>query len=200
MTVEAFALAPGIFVYKNVLKNPSKLIETVESAVNQKIISWAFSSIEGDFEGVYKNIRDTLEIEIPYVDSYTSNILNSLLEVEKEISTEFLKSFKLVEDHYRTEFNLPFNNHEQYRILKYGVGQKFTDHVDDTGKIHRRISTVCYLNDDYEGGEILFPRFNLTYKPKKNEMLIFPSFYVYNHSVSEVLNGTRYSVVSWISL
>jgi predicted 2-oxoglutarate/Fe(II)-dependent dioxygenase YbiX len=60
------------------------------------------------------------------------------------------------------------------------------------------MSTVYYLNDNYTGGEINFPRFNVTFKPKANQMIIFPSTYVYNHSVSPVIEGQRYAVVSWL--
>jgi predicted 2-oxoglutarate/Fe(II)-dependent dioxygenase YbiX len=97
-----------------------------------------------------------------------------------------------------SSFGIYFSNHDDYQILKYGKGQKFTNHIDDHPSYHRRVSSIYYINDDYEGGEINFPRFNISYKPKANEMIIFPSTYVYNHSVSEVLSGTRYAVVSWI--
>ena len=60
------------------------------------------------------------------------------------------------------------------------------------------MSWVYYINDDYTGGEIVFPRFGITYKPAKDELLIFPSTYVYNHSVLPVIEGTRYAVVSWL--
>jgi predicted 2-oxoglutarate/Fe(II)-dependent dioxygenase YbiX len=60
------------------------------------------------------------------------------------------------------------------------------------------MSWVYYINDDYTGGEISFPRFNLTYKPVANEFIVFPSNYIYNHSVLPVIEGTRYAVVSWL--
>jgi predicted 2-oxoglutarate/Fe(II)-dependent dioxygenase YbiX len=60
------------------------------------------------------------------------------------------------------------------------------------------MSTVYYFNDDYTGGEVIFPRFDIKYKPVANELLVFPSTYVYNHSVVPVVEGTRYAVVSWL--
>jgi predicted 2-oxoglutarate/Fe(II)-dependent dioxygenase YbiX len=54
-----------------------------------------------------------------------------------------------------------------------------------------------YLNDDYEGGEIEFPRFGLQVKPEPNQMIMFPSNYVYNHVVNPVTSGTRYAIVAW---
>ena len=97
-----------------------------------------------------------------------------------------------------TTYKIGSDSHDTYGILKYGSGQQFTNHIDDSPKYHRRISTVYYLNENYTGGEINFPRFNITFKPKANQMLMFPSTYVYNHSVSPVIEGKRYAVVSWL--
>jgi predicted 2-oxoglutarate/Fe(II)-dependent dioxygenase YbiX len=106
--------------------------------------------------------------------------------------------FKDLELDYKKEYNIGTEWHDSYGILKYGPGQKVVNHIDDNHKYHRRISTVYYLNDNYSGGEITFPRFDITYKPVANEFLIFPSNYVYNHSVIPVTEGIRYSVVSWL--
>jgi predicted 2-oxoglutarate/Fe(II)-dependent dioxygenase YbiX len=89
--------------------------------------------------------------------------------------------------------------HEGYTILKYSVDQKFNLHVDDHPDFTRRVSMVYYPNDDYEGGEITFNNFDITYKPKSNELIIFPSNFMYSHSVSPVTSGTRYAVVTWIN-
>jgi predicted 2-oxoglutarate/Fe(II)-dependent dioxygenase YbiX len=52
-----------------------------------------------------------------------------------------------------------------------------------------------YLNDDYEGGELWFPRFNLTIKPKAGDVVVFPSTYIYEHASQDMVSGTKYSVV-----
>ena len=62
----------------------------------------------------------------------------------------------------------------------------------------RRVSVVYYFNDDYEGGEIVFPRFNVEIKPKANQLALFPANYMYNHNVKEITKGTRYSMVNWL--
>jgi hypothetical protein len=51
------------------------------------------------------------------------------------------------------------------------------------------------LNDDYEGGELYFPRFDLTIKPKKGDIIISPSNYIYEHASQDMINGTKYAVV-----
>jgi predicted 2-oxoglutarate/Fe(II)-dependent dioxygenase YbiX len=58
---------------------------------------------------------------------------------------------------------------------------------------------VYYLNDDYTGGEINFSILGIKIKPVKNQLIIFPSNYIYRHSVEEVTKGTRYSVVTWLA-
>ena len=111
----------------------------------------------------------------------------------------FFNSFAKIENHYKAKYGVSFSKHSSYDILKYGEGQMFTNHIDHHPDYQRTISLVYYFNDDYEGGEINFPRFDISFKPKANQLIIFPSTYVYNHSVSEVTSGTRYAVVSWIN-
>jgi len=90
-----------------------------------------------------------------------------------------------------------FVDQDSYQFLKYGEGQFFNNHMDDCLKYHRRISYSMYLNEDYEGGEINFPRYGLSIKPKAHDMVIFPAGYTFNHSVSTVTKGTRYCIVAW---
>jgi hypothetical protein len=54
---------------------------------------------------------------------------------------------------------------------------------------------VAYVNDDYEGGELYFPRFNLTLKPKKGDVMVFPSTYIYEHASNNMISGTKYAIV-----
>jgi predicted 2-oxoglutarate/Fe(II)-dependent dioxygenase YbiX len=59
------------------------------------------------------------------------------------------------------------------------------------------LSILGALNDDYEGGELVFwesEKINL----KAGEVMIFPSNFMYPHRVDEVKSGTRYSFVSWV--
>jgi predicted 2-oxoglutarate/Fe(II)-dependent dioxygenase YbiX len=53
-------------------------------------------------------------------------------------------------------------------------------------------SHVCslILNDDYEGGELVFPDQNTSVKAKAGDMVVFPGYYV-SHGVAEITKGTR---------
>lgn len=54
---------------------------------------------------------------------------------------------------------------------------------------------MAYLNDNYEGGELWFPRFDLTIKPQAGDIVVFPSTYIYEHASQDMISGTKYSVV-----
>ena len=56
--------------------------------------------------------------------------------------------------------------------------------------------TLFYLNDDYEGGEIEFPRLDgYVHKPKVGDIAIFPSNYIYEHASLPIKSGIKYCVV-----
>jgi hypothetical protein len=58
-------------------------------------------------------------------------------------------------------------------------------------------SGLLYLNDDYNGGEIVFPNQNLSLKPKPGTLIFFTGDMEFPHRVNEVLDGARYNLVSF---
>jgi predicted 2-oxoglutarate/Fe(II)-dependent dioxygenase YbiX len=88
--------------------------------------------------------------------------------------------------------------HENYNVLRYRTGQEYKPHSDGSTGSGRAISAICYWNDDYEGGEIEFPNFNIKIKPEPGMLLLFPSNYPYKHIAHPVIEGTKYAIVTWI--
>jgi len=88
-----------------------------------------------------------------------------------------------------------------YTLLRYREGDYFKEHVDVTRDHpvlgHRRLSTITFCNDDFDGGELVFPRQGITIKPEKGLMVMFPSGFTHPHESTEVTCGTKYSIVSW---
>lgn len=188
-------IAPGIVLYSDLIESHSTLINDLEDGMLSAGLSWISAGVDG---GINTKVRDTSSISVPFIEGIDNNSNNFIEAFNKSLSNIFYQTLVMAEKDYMAEYGVAFLEHDSYQILKYGKGQYFTNHIDDHPKYHRRVSSVYYINDDYEGGEINFPRFNISYKPKANQMIVFPSTYVYNHSVSEVISGTRYSVVSWI--
>lgn len=58
---------------------------------------------------------------------------------------------------------------------------------------HYDLSSLFYLNEDYEGGELYFPLQNVKFKPKKGAAYFFPGDMNYIHGVTEIKNGIRYT-------
>jgi hypothetical protein len=88
-----------------------------------------------------------------------------------------------------------------YQLLRYKPGQHFHEHVDNvaghTTWGQRQLSVVLYLNDDYTGGEIAFPRHKKTIKAKAGDLILFPSHFTHPHASLDVKSGVKHAVVSW---
>lgn len=197
--IKSNEIAPGIVVYNDVIQDASTLVTDIEEGMQSAKITWSAAYVkDGDESRVNTNSRDTSTISIPYSATLRDNYSNFAAAFTTNLCNLFLENLVPLEKSYQVNYGISCTWHDSYQILKYGVGQKFINHIDDHTDYHRRVSTLYYLNEDYSGGEINFPRFNISIKPKANQMIIFPSTYVYNHSVSPVTEGTRYAVVSWL--
>jgi predicted 2-oxoglutarate/Fe(II)-dependent dioxygenase YbiX len=85
-------------------------------------------------------------------------------------------------------------------IRKWNAGEKQDVHADGETAAgwpaYNYIvdyGSIIYLNDDYEGGEIFFPKYNIHMKPKPGTLIFFPSTNMYAHGVTEVIDGVRYT-------
>jgi Rps23 Pro-64 3,4-dihydroxylase Tpa1-like proline 4-hydroxylase len=86
-------------------------------------------------------------------------------------------------------------------FLKYENGGHYKTHSDHSGKAPRTLSIIYLLNNDYEGGELIFKspdeKDELIKIKKPNTAVIWPSNFLYPHQVNPVTKGLRYSIVSW---
>lgn len=65
---------------------------------------------------------------------------------------------------------------------------------------YRNYAAITYLNDDYEGGEIHFPRFG-GFRPERRPgtLVVFPGTAAYLHGVSKVTAGIRYTIAGFFT-
>lgn len=119
-------------------------------------------------------------------------------EIRKHIDQEIFKISGEAIQKYRDFF--PFCTIQQdsgYELLRYNVGQFYTQHVDSYKLNPRAISCSFAINDDYEGGEFAFFDGELKYNLKKGSAILFPSNFMYPHEIMPVTKGTRYSIITW---
>jgi len=107
---------------------------------------------------------------------------------------------------YNTMFKNIYNiNLLQVDFLKYDVDGKYEVHSDEGADSKERLLTaIINLNQDYEGGDFEFydPKNNRDVirkeKLNKGSIMIFPSNFIYPHSVRPITKGKRYSLVCWM--
>lgn len=56
---------------------------------------------------------------------------------------------------------------------------------------------ILYLNSNYEGGELYFPDHKIEFKPAAYSYICFPGGVENIHGVREIIEGTRYTMVSF---
>jgi len=141
------------------------------------------------------NIRRTYALDLSNLnDSFSKvhwfNILHSF----------FNKNLKrYISDTNTLDF--PIKHIIDIGILKYENTGFYTWHTDHFADIPRTMSCIFLLNNDYEGGNLCFRNpdgsgeWEVEVKP--NRMIIWPSNFLYPHTVKPVTKGKRYSVVAW---
>lgn len=92
--------------------------------------------------------------------------------------------------------SIRFNRYTNDQIMR-----KHYDHIhsifDGTEKGIPVLSFVGNLNEDYEGGELVFFNGEVKLDLKKGDICMFPSCFMYPHQVYQVTKGKRYSFVTW---
>lgn len=150
-----------------------------------------------DADTLIKEIVSPSEIN-KYPDYYLDRNGGTAFPYNKTVM-DILKKYadianKVQEDFFETESNV-------FVTKAFGSGwspgMSGNPHIDAIEKEpFIEYSCVIYLNDEYEGGEIYFPKFNFSKKPEKYSAIFFPgNDPEYIHGVSEIKSGNRYTAL-----
>ena len=142
---------------------------------------------------VNKEVRDTQIVD-------AGPLFPKIIDLFKNTVKEVINPFYGIEI---TESEIP-------QILSYSIGGHYCPHIDGESlwqtpnqeliwkkSTNRDISMVFYLNDDYEGGDFVFPDLKIRIRPEPGMLVCFPSNHHYKHGVEPVTKGKRYSIVCW---
>jgi hypothetical protein len=61
-------------------------------------------------------------------------------------------------------------------------------------EVPRLIGAFCYLNENFVGGELVFPDLGVTIRPKTGLLAMWPGDPAYLHEVRPIQSGYRYAV------
>tara|TARA_X000001382_G_scaffold1563_1_gene1882 strand:- start:8098 stop:8685 length:588 start_codon:yes stop_codon:yes gene_type:complete len=149
-------------------------------------LNWDESSTVGDTD----NYRNSWVKWTPKYQGDKFNWLYERIWNWTNIANDELWNFDLI----------GFKDSPQY--TKYeSPGGKYDWHMDimGSGINHRKVSFVCELGTNFQGGKLQFKtgaghqEIDLNY----GDAVLFPSFYL--HRVTPLTKGTRESLVQWIS-
>lgn len=97
--------------------------------------------------------------------------------------------------------NTNIENQELLQLLKYSSGGFFNSHHDACNGTKeycqrmnnnlgpRYITFLIYLNDDFSGGETVFPNINKSVKPEKGKAVIFYNTHLDGTVINDSLHG-----------
>ena len=79
----------------------------------------------------------------------------------------------------------------RFHFRNYETDEEYKWHVDLHGKFKFILSAIFYLNDSFMGGETEFLNDNISVKPIKNSILVFPCGPYFIHKSIPVNEGTK---------
>jgi hypothetical protein len=182
-----------IFYYKNAISNVDSIIDFIELSDkdNQSIFitKWEEWKSSSD-ETVYGYAKNAFLGNQKILDNTSLN--------EFTICNNILVSFYSCIKHYCNSHGIDepaIDRH--FSIKKYFNGADMGDHVDEHNNEEMPepyLTSILYLNDDYEGGNLLFREQGLDIKPEAGGILIFPSVKPFFHNPRPTTSGTKYMI------
>tara|TARA_R100001086_G_scaffold227393_1_gene146508 strand:+ start:58 stop:612 length:555 start_codon:yes stop_codon:yes gene_type:complete len=172
-----------------------------------KIVSSDFCNEIIDYSNKYINKQFTVEDEV--LDLNFRNVMGYHLNLnldKKEIKNLYEKiETKIINLYQYYKIKFPkideYSKVTQIDLLKYEKGGKYLFHVDQT-TFRRQVSVIINLNNEYEGGDLVFgDQKDFEVKRCKldtGSVVFFPSNFMYPHGIEPITKGTRYSIVSWL--
>ena len=169
-------LAEGIFLFENFL-SPSLCDSIVEDIKKQ---DWRNA-------GKIPGLRDIYD----YKDGDKVSLIKEFSEKNLEALNQVLAIYRRFDYDDKIPPLIDKSFAFLYRFTSYRDSGEFPPHFDSVQK-KQSISIISYLNEDYEGGVVNYPKQNLSVIPKRGSVLIHPSSFTYPHSSSKVTKGTKY--------
>lgn len=212
---------PNVVIYKNLLENVDKVLETIKISEEYKEKKYIFSPWNewfGNWEGISTQIDggrysviDGNDYEAESQKEFLRNVYNAYDLSLKDFLSEFppnetwapfIKNLDTSNKSVWTEAGISILKYERPKpdqsitdlAMNYHTDTNPSDLESPGQKL--AVTVTMYLNDDYEGGEISFydddKKKIYNYKPKAGDITVFPSFSPYYHGVLPFIGDSRY--------
>jgi hypothetical protein len=177
-----------------------------------------------DLKLIHEHIQKNQPIDLSVLDIEATNKAGkNIYVVEKETrDTQLIETLSIKEKldsinrfnirkYVNPYYKFEIRDCETPQILSYGINGHYIPHVDAEGlwvlpngkevwrkSIDRDLSVVYFLNEEFTGGELVFPDYDIVVKPETGAMICFPSTHNYLHGVNPVTSGHRFTMVTWM--
>ena len=125
---------------------------------------------------------------------------------------KFLISLK---DKLKSIFDLDKDSFEAAQLQRYKLGGEYKEHFDardisnskelEVGFKQRRTSAIIYLNEDFRGGETIFPSLEIKISPKQGTLILFQNCFgnsefvhpLSSHRSAMIKEGEKWILSLW---
>lgn len=135
--------------------------------------------------------------EVLFFEEIKDNKIKQLMEKYEK------NSYLEIIGNYMSSLNLRVEDlcwMRRLELVKWNDGSALDAHRDGHLQIPDEpefsVSSLIYLNDDYLGGEVHFPEYNITIKPKPGDFVVFPSYFLHEvKPIHKTENGRLRSTI-----
>jgi len=144
----------------------------LDNFINKNECKYLINYYQSNLNKVSK-FRDVYPLPLDTNDSELNFLVNKLNDTAKKISNAKI---------------------DWFQIVKWPKGSSQDLHFD-TASDKTTLSSILYLNEDFNNGETYFEDGTL-FKPKTGRVVFFDGNY-FKHGVKKVTKGTRFVVATW---
>lgn len=177
--------------------------------------------LDGNYDFYYKfstnpiKYNNLLQNDICCTNDFNGVDKDFVYEMYSFCETYMSKISEIIKKKTKEKVNSNYHSEFEFRKV-YGATRPHTDGVSsmhfsnimsinfdansalDEFRMIRIATVIFILNDDYIGGEFNFNYQNISFKPNKYDVVIFPPYWTHEHSVSELeKNNFRYTINTW---
>ena len=178
-------ITKDIVVYENFISKEDckKMIQALDSQAENGAISWMPISFYESYSSVLPQDNDKEVIDAGLSPTIFSDIEKIMYEAIASVHDLDPKTICKI----------------GYHTQKWEPGayaRVHSDNTDEHGKsgafTRSRYAGFLYLNDDFEGGDVIFREQGINIRPEPGSLLIFPSVKPYYHESTEITSGYKY--------
>lgn len=161
------------------------------------IVDYVKSLKEWDRAGVLLDVGPGQQQSVVSPETRTASILTSARQ-GKAYRLFDERVNKTIKPFVRQVWRVDLTEHAGTQILRYSPGGHYVPHQDGgRNLLYRYFTVLCYLNDDFEGGQTWFPSLHYAAVPRTGKAILFPARYY--HAARPVIQGEKFVILSWIN-